>query len=115
MHVASSSPNVFISPTIGEPSKPPTLAQMLMKPIDTAAADADSDIVGKTQNGDGQNNAQKPIKQSQTRIRPNGCPGKRLMHKNTPAPTWPAMQCHLRSPVRSDDCPETKTPASWLR
>src|SRR5436190_10924867 len=112
MQATSSRPYVFISPTIGEPSSPATLAQILMNPIDTAAAEADIDIVGSTQNGEGQNNAQKPIMHSQNITRPNGCPGIRLMVRNTPAPTCPAMQCHLRSPSRSDDCPETKTPAT---
>src|ERR1022692_1350979 len=115
MHSVSVYLNVFILPTIGEPSRPPILAQMLMNPIDTAAADADIDMVGSTQNGEGQNRAQKPMQQSQNITTPNGCPGMRLMARNNPAPICPAMQCHLRSPVRSDDCPETKTPASIAR
>ena len=65
MHCVSEYSNVFILPMIGEPSSPPILAQILMKPIDTAAADADMDIVGSTQNGEGQNKAQKPMQQSQ--------------------------------------------------
>ena len=48
------------------------LAQMLMKPIDTAAAEADMDIVGKTQNGDCQKKPQKLIKHSQSMTTPNG-------------------------------------------
>src|SRR5262245_9362077 len=111
MQCTSSKPRAFISPTTGEPSIPPTLAQMLMNPIDTAAADADIDIVGSTQNGDGQNCAKKPMPHSQTITSQNGCPGTKLLIRQTPAPTCPAMQCHLRSPVRSDDWPEMMTPA----
>src|SRR5262249_22426916 len=109
-HWASLSPRAFIPPTIGEPSRPPTLAQMLMKPIDTAAADADIDIVGSTQNGDGQNWAKNPMPHSQSITTPNGCPGIRLSARKIPAPSCPVMQCHLRSLKRSDDWPETITP-----
>jgi len=72
MHMASLHPDAFIWPTVVEPMRPATFAQILITPIDTAAADADIDMVGNTQKGGGQKYAQKPIRHSQIMISPNG-------------------------------------------
>ena len=58
-------------------------AHILMKPMDTAAAEAVSVRVGNAQNGDGQKKAAKPVKQSQVITSQNGCPGIVLPARNT--------------------------------
>src|SRR5690349_1579191 len=85
---------------------------MLMNPMDTAAADAARLSVGSTQNGVYQKFAKNPARHSQANTASHGCPGMTLSVRNVPAPSCPAMQCHLRSPVRSDDQPDSSTPAS---
>ena len=72
MHMASLHPDAFICPTVVEPMRPAMFAQILITPIETAAADADIDMVGNTQKGDGQKYAQNPMRHSQTIISPNG-------------------------------------------
>src|SRR4051794_37452437 len=90
---------------------PATLAKMLMMPMETAAAEDDSVCVGRTQNGDGQAKAKNPVRHSQTKTASQGWPGRTLPARHSPANTWPATQCHLRSPVSSDDRPDSHTPA----
>src|SRR5438552_1342659 len=102
----SEKPSVFMRPTTGGPSRPAKLAQILMNPIDTAAAEDDIVKVVNTQNGVGQKNAKKPIRHNQPNTMNSGWPGMRLTAKQTPVNTWPATQCHFRSSVRSEDLPE---------
>ena len=83
---------------------------MLMKPIDTAAAEAVSVTVGNAQNGDAQKNAASPVQNNHVITSGNDCPGIALPARNSAVATCPATQCHLRSPLRSEDCPETYTP-----
>ena len=85
---------------------------MLMTPIDTAAADEVRLSVGSTQNGVNQKFAKKPVRHSHANTAPHGCPGTALSARKVPAPSCPAMACHFRSRVRSDDQPEMSTPAS---
>src|SRR5688572_28898862 len=105
MQARSSYPYRFIVPTTGEPMMPAMLAQMLMNPTATAAADADSVSVGNTQYGGGQANAKNPVTHSQPRIATDDRPGVRLAARAAPVSTIAATQCHFRSPVRSDDHP----------
>ena len=108
--VRSPPPASLIMPTTGEPIAPARFPHMLMIPIDTAAADEVSVMVGSTQNGEYQKLAKKPTRHSHANTTPHGCPGTSARVRNSPVPSCPAMQCHLRSPVRSDDQPDTSTP-----
>src|SRR3954453_14281389 len=112
MQARSPNPRPFISPIAGEPSRPATLARMLMNPIATAASEADRVSVGRTQNGDGQKKAKNSKTQSQAKTAAHAAPGPMLAARQAPASTWPMLQCHFRSPNQSDDRPETQTPAS---
>ena len=82
-----------------------------MRPTATAAAESDSVSVGSTQNGVGHEKAKKPAKHNQTKTSAHGWPGTTLAVKNTPVNAIPTTQCHFRSPVRSDDWPDSQTPA----
>src|SRR5262245_39439271 len=106
----SARPASLILPTTVGPIHPDRFAHMLMKPIDTAAADADSVSVGNTQNGDAQKTAKKPNRHSQENTSPHDWFGSVLSTRKVPVATCPVTQCHLRSPVRSDDCPDNQTP-----
>src|SRR4029453_17924826 len=85
---------------------------MLMKPMETAAADAVRVSVGSAQKGDGQKYAANPVRQSHVITTANGCPVIALPARSTAVVAMPPAQCHFRSPVRSADCPEMKTPAN---
>lgn len=83
---------------------------MLMKPMETAAVEAVNVTVGRAQNGDGQKNATSPVANSHVITSGNGWPGIALPARHSPVATMPPTQCHLRSPLRSEDWPETNTP-----
>src|SRR5512138_1598629 len=85
---------------------------MLMKPMDTAAAEAVSVIVGSAQKGDGQKYAARPVAQSHVMTRGNDCPGIALPASSSAVAICPPTQCHFRSPLRSEDWPETNTPGN---
>src|SRR5262245_22783308 len=100
---ASPTPAARSSPTAADPISPAKFAHMLITPTATAAADAVSVDVGNTQNGVIQKNAPNPATHSQPNTTSHGWPGITLPASPPPARTSPATQCHLRSPVRSDD------------
>src|SRR5438094_8134464 len=82
---------------------------MLMRPMATAPAEALRVSVGSAQKGEGQKYAAKPVRQSQAITAAKGWPGIVLPTRKRAVAACPATQCHLRSPLRSEDCPDTIT------
>ena len=105
-----STPASCSSPTTEGPIKPAKFALMLMKPIETAAAEDDRVKVGSTQNGEGHDTAKNPTRHNHVMTAAADWPGIAAAPRQTPSDTWPATQCHLRSPVRSEDWPDSQTP-----
>src|SRR5215213_278281 len=91
------------------PTEPARFAHMLISPIETAAADAVKVSVGSAQNGAGQKLAANPVRQSQPITTGNGWWGIALPASKRAVAAWPATQCHLRSPLRSEDRPAART------
>src|SRR4051812_22568369 len=77
--------------------------------MEAAAADSPRVNVGRTQKGGGNLDAAKVVRHNHISTSPNGWPGIALSTKNIDATMSGTAVCSLRSPVRSDDLPESST------
>src|SRR5207244_300807 len=90
-------PIVRSPPKTKGPMKPPRFPIELIRPIDAAAADAESETVGNTQKGGGQQEAAMPSSASQTITAAKGCPGIALSARKNPVAARATLACFFRS------------------